>query len=65
MPYSSANDPTHWLRLASDARRTAENLTDDTARAHMIACAEAYERLAILAEKHPLYVKPAVLSTSP
>ena len=54
LPYSHANNPTHWLSLARDARRVAENLTDETARGHMISCAEAYERLAALAEKHPL-----------
>ncbi|HEY3919603.1 MAG TPA: hypothetical protein VGL83_17575 [Stellaceae bacterium] len=56
MPYSTANDPSHWRELALDTRRIAEHLTDATARQHMIACAEAYERLAILAEKYPLYV---------
>ena len=67
MPYSNANNPAHWRKLARDARRVAENLIDEKARGHMIACAEAYERLALLAEKHPLYVKPsaAEISASP
>jgi hypothetical protein len=36
----------------------AANLTDPTARDNMFACAEAYERLAKLAENHPIYVRP-------
>jgi len=54
----ATNDPKHWKDLALDARRVAENLTDPKAREHMIACAEAYERLAKLAENHPIYVRP-------
>jgi hypothetical protein len=49
MPYS---DPTHWRERAAEARRIAQNLTDEIARKHMIASAEAYERLANLAEKN-------------
>ena len=59
LPYSIANDPQHWRDLALETRRVAENLSDATARQHMIACAEAYERLAIRAEKYPLYVRPS------
>ena len=62
MRYSSANAPQHWRDLALDARRAAANLTDETARKHMIACAEAYERLAILAEKHSLSISVPALS---
>ena len=58
MPFMATNDPKHWKDLALDARRVAENLTDPKAREHMIACAEAYERLAKLAENHPIYVRP-------
>jgi hypothetical protein len=57
MPYMAANDSKHWKDLALDARRMAEYLTDPKAREHMIACAEAYERLANLAKKHPIYVR--------
>jgi hypothetical protein len=57
MPYMVANDSKHWKDLALDARRMAEYLTDPKAREHMIACAEAYERLANLAKKHPIYVR--------
>lgn len=58
MPYMVANDPKHWKDLAIEARRMAERLTDPKAREHMIASAEAYERLAKLAENHPIYVRP-------
>jgi len=54
----ATNDPKHWKDLAFDARRIAANLTDPKAREHMFACAEAYERLAKLAENHPIYVRP-------
>lgn len=57
MPYSIANDPNHWRTRAEEARRVAENLTDAQARKHMTACAEAYERLAVLAEQRALYDK--------
>lgn len=47
----AANDPKHWRTLAVGARHVADILTDATTRGHMLACAEAYERLALLAER--------------
>lgn len=57
-PYPLTNDPRHWRELARGARHVAEIMVNATARGHMIACAEAYERLAFRAERDPAYVKP-------
>ncbi|HWE72324.1 MAG TPA: hypothetical protein VG328_04135 [Stellaceae bacterium] len=54
LPHTAANDPKHYRGLALEARRAAETLTDSKAREHMFACAEAYERLAKLAERPPV-----------
>jgi hypothetical protein len=45
------HDAAYWRNRAGEARRVAETLTSRQARAHMIECARAYERLALLAEK--------------
>jgi hypothetical protein len=49
------NDPQHWHTKAREARNVAEQLTSERAREHMLNCAEAYERLAKLAEQEPLF----------
>ena len=45
------DDAAYWRNRAAEARRVAETLSSPEARAHMIECARAYERLALLAEK--------------
>ena len=45
------DEAAHWRQRAAEARRVAERLESPEARAHMIECAHAYERLAVLAEK--------------
>lgn len=48
------NDPEYWRLQAEDARAAAANLRDPVAKAHMEAAAEAFERLAKLAERAQL-----------
>jgi hypothetical protein len=48
---TSPDDPAYWRKRAADARRVAERLSSAQARVHMIECARAYDRLAVLAEK--------------
>ena len=52
------DDAAYWRHRAAEARRVAETLKSPEACAHMIECARAYERLALLAEK------PAVARSS-
>jgi hypothetical protein len=58
LPYSIANDPAHWRKLAEDARTWANNLSSPEARQHMLNCAASYERLAQLTEKSRIYERP-------
>lgn len=44
------NNPVYWRQHAEEARATAENLTDEKARQQIIEVAEAYDRLAKMAE---------------
>ena len=58
------NDSAHWRTKADEARAVADHLRDPNARAHMRSAARSYDRLAELAEKHPLAdvikrIKPA------
>jgi hypothetical protein len=45
------DDAAYWRNRAAEARGIAERLSSPQARAHMIECARAYDRLARLAEK--------------
>lgn len=49
------NDPKYWRGKAIHARTVAEHLRDPKARAHMLTAAESYERLADMAQQHPLF----------
>ena len=44
------DDPAHWRQRAEEARRTAEQLDDLADKKTMLDIADAYERLATLAE---------------
>ena len=44
------NDPTHWRQRAEEARRVADQLDDPIAKETMLAIAQSYEQLAVLAE---------------
>ena len=44
------DDPAHWRQRAEEARRTAEQLDDSADKKTMLDIADAYERLATLAE---------------
>jgi hypothetical protein len=48
---SDLDHPERWRALAAEALKTAQELTDPTANALMIAIAEAYLRLAERAEE--------------
>ena len=48
------NSPAYWRNKASEARTAAIKLQDPTAKAHMHAAADSYERLAKMAERAPL-----------
>jgi len=48
------NDPAYWRAKAEEARATADYLTNDRARQHMLNCAASYERIAHLAERGAL-----------
>jgi hypothetical protein len=54
VPDSKRPDPKHWRERAEEARTTAEGLASEEARQHMRCCAEAYDKLAELAEKELL-----------
>jgi hypothetical protein len=56
MPYF-VNNSQHWRDRAAEARIIAEQLTDAGARENMLAVADAYERMAERAEKHPILEK--------
>jgi hypothetical protein len=43
-------DPAHWHQCADQARRAADQETDPTASETLLEIAEAYEKLAALAE---------------
>lgn len=45
------NDPHYWNEREAEARQIADNLTDEKARKQMIEVAEAYARLAKLAQQ--------------
>jgi hypothetical protein len=45
------DDPAHWRQRAQDSRAEAEKLDDPDTKATLLEIAEAYERLAVLAEK--------------
>ena len=51
-----ANDPSHWREMATEVRRSAELLSDLDERDRLLAKAQAYERLAYLAQTcHPMF----------
>jgi hypothetical protein len=50
--------PNDWRKRVRGARRVAEILHNPTARAHMIACANAYELPVSLGERRVPDVKP-------
>jgi hypothetical protein len=55
MPFTaSIHNPRQWRERAEEARAVAESLSNPHARQHMLACAESYERLAVLAALGPL-----------
>ena len=55
MPFTaSIHEPKRWRERAEEARAVAESLSNPQARQHMLACAESYDRLAVLAELGPL-----------
>jgi hypothetical protein len=43
-------DAAHWKERADDARRLANEMTDEKARNNMLDIAESYERLAVRAQ---------------
>jgi hypothetical protein len=45
------DDPTHWRQQAQEARAMAVELDDPESKKTMLEIAEAYERLAVLAER--------------
>ena len=48
---ANTNEPAHWRQCADEARRVADQLEDDpVAKKAMIEIAQAYEKLAKLAE---------------
>lgn len=49
-PTSVEKDPAHWRQCADQARRAAEQDTDPTTTKTLLEIAEAYEKLASLAE---------------
>ena len=49
-PTSVEKDPAHWRQCADHARRTADQETDPTTIKTLLEIAEAYEKLASLAE---------------
>jgi hypothetical protein len=44
------DDPGHWRQCAEEARRTADQLDDLANKKTMLEIADAYEKLATLAE---------------
>lgn len=52
------NDPEHWQAKAAEARKIAQAMSDPRARDHMLAAAEAYERLAALTRVGPAFRDP-------
>jgi len=58
MPYLSGHNPNNWRQLAAEARARAATLPNASARRYMLACAQAYDRLAKLAENQTTYVRP-------
>lgn len=57
---SRENNPEYWRLRAEERRAVAENLRDPTAKMHMLAAAEGFERLAKMAERETLTApKPA------
>jgi hypothetical protein len=57
------NDPAYWRAKAEEARATADYLTNDRARQHMLNCAASYERIAHLAERGALTMPGGALRT--
>lgn len=49
--FSMKNDPKHWRQRAQEARAIAEEIDDPESKRTTLEIAEAYERLAVLAEK--------------
>jgi hypothetical protein len=43
-------DAAHWKERADDARRLANEMTDEKTRRNMLEIAESYERLAVRAQ---------------
>lgn len=52
------NDPDYWRAKAVEARTIAQAMADPRAREHMLAAAEAYERLAALTRTGPAFRDP-------
>jgi hypothetical protein len=48
---SPLDDPVHWGQRAQEARNTADQIVDPIARQTMLEIAEAYARLAAVAER--------------
>jgi len=49
-PVPHENEAAHWRRCAEDARRAAEQALDSVSRKTLAEIADAYERLATLAD---------------
>ena len=49
-PRSVEKEPAHWRQCADQARRAADLETDPTTTQTLLEIAEAYEKLAVLAE---------------
>jgi hypothetical protein len=47
---SVEKDPAHWRQCAEQARRTADQETDPTTSKTLLDIAEAYEKIAAIAE---------------
>jgi hypothetical protein len=45
------DDPEHWRQRAQESRAIADQLDDPAAKQTMLEIAEAYEQLAVLAER--------------
>ena len=57
-PTSVEQDPAHWRRCADQARRAADQESDPTAKKTLLEIAEAYDKLALLADAKPAPTLP-------
>ena len=51
MDVNPINDPVHWRKRASDARRQAEDAADEASKETLRQIARSYEHIAEIAER--------------